>query len=54
MGRETERTEQSWTLGSMEYWSTLSLILIFNKYWMIQFSSVPQSCPTLATPWTTA
>jgi len=55
MGRETERrTEQSWTLGSMEYWSALSIILIFNKYWMIQFSSVPQSCLTLVTPWIAA
>ena len=25
-----------------------------NEYWMIQFSSVTQSCPSLTTPWTTA
>ena len=27
-GERERRTEQSWTLGSMEYWSTLSIILI--------------------------
>ena len=37
-GERERRTEQSWTLGSMEYWSTLSIILILmNIGW---FSSV--------------